>query len=72
MILCQPECPNRTLHCHRKCQEYLKKKILQDLRSKAAQKEMDKLAFIASSRKAVAKISRRAKNKQKGRIKYEG
>jgi len=72
MILCPPDCPDRTLHCHGKCQEYLKRKTMHDLRSKAAQREMDKLAIIVSSREAVARISRRAKNKQKGRIKYEG
>ena len=71
MILCPPDCPDRKLHCHSKCQEYLKKKTMHDLKSKAAQKEMDKLAFIASSREAVARIGRRVKNKQKGRIQYE-
>lgn len=72
MILCPPDCPDRTLHCHRKCQVYLRNRIKNDLKNKEKQKEVDKLAFIVSSCEAVARISRRAKNKQKGRIKYEG
>lgn len=64
--LCPKQCPERTIHCHSTCQEYLKKKILNDLKNIKKQKEIEKLAFVASSREAVIKISRRAKKKHKG------
>lgn len=46
MTYCPPDCPNRALHCHSRCQRFLKARLMHELTArKAEQKESAAQAF---------------------------
>lgn len=46
MMFCPPNCPNRALHCHSRCQRFLKARLMHELTArKAEQKESAAQAF---------------------------
>lgn len=46
MMFCPPDCPNRALHCHSRCQKFLKARLMYELTArKAEQKEAAAQAF---------------------------
>ena len=46
MTYCPPNCPNRALHCHSRCQKFLKARLMYELTArKAEQKEAAAQAF---------------------------
>lgn len=46
MTYCPPGCPNRALHCHSRCQRFLKARLMHELTArKAEQRESAAQAF---------------------------
>ena len=46
MTYCPPNCPNRALHCHSRCQRFLKARLMHELTArKDEQKESAAQAF---------------------------
>lgn len=64
MTSCPLNCPNRTLHCHSTCQQYLRMRIMRLLTYKKGMQVMDKAGFYADVKE---NILRRKQREEKGR-----
>lgn len=58
---CPPNCPKRSVSCHKECQAYIRYKLLRLLENKRRARIIDEIGFHRDVRKAVEKKHERCK-----------
>lgn len=71
MSMCPPDCPERKLHCHSTCKDYLKKHTINVIQRRKQQREIKMFAFFKDEKEAMIKKHEKDKRNKKHRKMYE-